>query len=278
MHPEPVTAFGYSVSVWNLCLLIGIVVGYAVLQLTFAAGPAGTARPRWLFGCWIATVYVGALGAQWFSYTFDLNTSLVPAPGTSILRYYFDPLAGPKVLYGAVLTLPLTLLAFSRRDFARYQMLLDRWTPAMLATLAVTRIGCFLQGCCYGRRDDMMGIVFPIGSPAYWHQIEEHVIRPGSLPAPVIPTQLLEAVALVVLAFGAWSEIRRGRGFVFAYSVALYSIARIGLEFVRDDPERNLFGFLSTSQWIALAILALFATWRLAAKYSSASQLSPSRL
>ena len=46
--------------------------------------------------------------------------------------------------------------------------------------------------------------------------------------------------------------------------IAAYSIFRFAIEFVRADVERNHYALLSTSQWIALALLAALAlhAWR----------------
>lgn len=278
MHPAPVQVLGVSLAIWNLFLLIAIAIGYVVLRLAFRSSES-SARPRWLFAMWLVTVYVGAVGAQLFAYAFDLNTSLLPPEGFSAARYYLDPLAGPKTLYGAVLTLPVSMLLFTRPwSWQRYGELLACWTPAMMATLAVTRVGCLLQGCCYGQRDDALGIVFPVGSPAYWHQVQEHLIAPGMLPLPVIPTQLLEAIGLAALCAWGLRWLRRGRAHLFAHGVALYSALRILLEVVRDDPERNHLWTLSTSQWIAFAILGIYVAWAWTSRQSTRLAGSPSRL
>jgi hypothetical protein len=35
----------------------------------------------------------------------------------------------------------------------------------------------------------------------------------------------------------------------------------VGLEFLRDDPERNFLGPLATSQWIGLVLLGSYGVW-----------------
>lgn len=252
--------------------LAAVGIGYVVLHLTRVPGYAG---PRWLLVWWIVTVYISAVAAQFFAYAFDLHTTLFPPRGVSATRYYLDPLYGPKTLYGAVVVLPATavLLAipWSRE---RYTAVLARWTPAMMATLATTRIGCFLQGCCYGRQQDLFGIVFPKGSPVYWGQVESHLIHVDSQPLPTVPTQLLEASVLWALALWAFFAVKQRTAHVFANGVAFYSAARVVLEFVRDDPDRNAFGALSTSQWIAAAVLVIYVVWRRTGTPSKAPQLS----
>ena len=56
----------------------------------------------------------------------------------------------------------------------------DLMAPSMALGLALGRIGCFLNGCCFGGvcPDDCQhwGVHFPAGSPAYARQLEEHQI------------------------------------------------------------------------------------------------------
>lgn len=263
MYPEPVHAFGVELDIWNVFFLIGVGVGYMVLLFALRIGTQQP-RPRWLPLRWIVTVYLGAVLAQLFAYLFDLNTSLRPPPSVSLWRYYLDPLFGPKTLYGAVVSLPLGI-AIIAVPWTRglYSYLLERWTPAMMATLGVSRIGCFFQGCCYGRRDDVLGTVFATASPVYYRQLNDGVITAGALPLPVVATQAMEAAVLIGLCSWCLWAIRRGRSHVFADSVAVYSLARFAMEFLRDDPERNALGPLASSQWIALVILAIYTAWRL---------------
>ena len=91
------------------------------------------------------------------------------------------------------------------------------------------------------------------------------------------PRLSFEAAALVGLA--AWSirQVVRRRPHVFAHGVVAYSAVRFLLEFVRDDPERNAFGPLSTSQWIALAIVGAFLAWQqLRSRQAVSARFSPS--
>lgn len=236
--------------------LVAIVVGYPVLVWALRVRCSGR-LPGWVPLRWLVTVYIAALGAQLFAYMFDLNTSAVPPPTMTWIRYYFDPLAGPKTLYGAVLFLPLAMLAVTgRRLGLSYMEGLDAWTPAMCVVLAVSRVGCALQGCCYGVRSNLFGVVFPPQSPVYYEQLGAGLIRPGDATLPVVPTQMLSAAVLFGLALWSALMLRRGARNLFPVVVTLYSLWRFAIEFARADPDRNAFGPLSTSQWIALAVLA----------------------
>jgi phosphatidylglycerol:prolipoprotein diacylglycerol transferase len=262
MHPQAVGLGGIEIAVWDLAFLIGLVIGYAILRQSLPLR-TNAPLPRLLLLRWIATAYVSAIGAQLFAYLFDLNTSAVPPPAIGWARYYFDPLFGPKTLYGAIVLLPLTAFAISVPwgDLG-YEESLDAWTPPMFAVLAACRVGCFLQGCCYGVRSDVMGVSFPIHGSLYYEQLRDGLISAGSPTLPVIPTQLVSAVVLIVLCLWSLGRLRRGRTGIFPHAVALYSLFRFAVEFIRDDPDRNFLGPLSTSQWIAVAILLVYVAWR----------------
>mgnify|MGYP005839973797 CR=1 FL=1 len=89
---------------------------------------------------------------------------------------------------------------------------------AMPLSLAVARVGCFLNGCCGGK---------PSGLP--WA-----VTFPGSNVA-VHPTQLYELVVdLAVFCFLLWARRKLRRGWdLFLLSVACYGAARFAVEFFR---------------------------------------------
>ncbi|MBN2715368.1 MAG: prolipoprotein diacylglyceryl transferase [Deltaproteobacteria bacterium] len=133
------------------------------------------------------------------------------------------------------------------------------WT--IMLGLAWGRMGCFLAGCCFGAvTHDHFGISFPKGSPASRHQWREGMLdtyREASLP--VHPTQLYEAIIAFVIAAVAYFVVRpkkRFDGQVFIFAMVSYAIGRFSLEFIRSD-ERGAFLGVTTSQWIAMAIVGV---------------------
>lgn len=262
MYPVKVHVLGATLSAWDLAFLAGVAAGYVVLRQSFALGQA-LRRPRLLALRWLVTVYVSAIGAQLFAYAFDRNTTLLPPDTVSWAAYYLVPFGRPKVLYGAILFLPVGLVPVSLpwRDLG-WRQALERWTPAMMAVLAAARTGCLLEGCCYGRRSDLLGLRFAAGSVVANDELHAGLIAAGKPTLPVVPTQLLSALALVGLCLWSRRAIRRGEHGVFVTAVALYSAFRLSIEFLRADPVRNAFGPLSTSQWFALGVLVVYGGWR----------------
>jgi len=113
---------------------------------------------------------------------------------------------------------------------------------AMPLSLAIARVGCFLNGCCGGK---------PSGLP--WA-----VTFPGSSTS-VHPTQLYEMVLdLAAFAFLLWARKRLRRDWdLFLLSLASYGLIRFVMEFLRvhADPNAAIF-FQSVSLTLFIACSA----------------------
>ena len=123
---------------------------------------------------------------------------------------------------------------------------------------AFGRIGCFFFGCCFGRRStSSLAVVFPAHSPAWYTQVREGVLPAEAVCSlPVLPTQLFEAAALLVLFVILLFVYRRARELTAGAYFFLYGIIRFGLEFLRDDPRAHV-GVLSIGQTISIGMILL---------------------
>ena len=149
---------------------------------------------------------------------------------------------------GAALGLPAVagLLLWYRKPAA---FLLDRTIPFLLLAMAFVRIGCFLQGCCYGVDTTFRwGVALP----------GENFLRH--------PVQMYESAFLLAL-FAVTVSWRSARpGSVLLTCALFYGAWRFGIGFLRADEMRNApFGW-THSQWIGLSVAVLAAPlliWRL---------------
>ena len=145
---------------------------------------------------------------------------------------------------------------------------MDCFAPSLVLGLGLTRIGCFLAGCCHGEPTGLpWGVSFPAGSQASYNPlcISDGVI-PGSVASlPVHPTQIYESMVGFLLFPVAWFLVKKRKftGQAFLIMIVLYSIARFCLEIIREDSDRGyLFGSatsgisISTSQFIGLVLIA----------------------
>ena len=79
---------------------------------------------------------------------------------------------GGLVVYGSVIGGLIAMLVWCRRNRMPIVPIADSITPAFFIGLAFGRLGCLLNGCCYGGVCDLPlpSIAFPAGSPAYMDQ------------------------------------------------------------------------------------------------------------
>ncbi|HUT52791.1 MAG TPA: prolipoprotein diacylglyceryl transferase [bacterium] len=177
---------------------------------------------------------------------------------------------GGLVFYGGFIASVLAGVVYIKRHQLPLALWCDLLAPVAMINLAVGRIGCLLNGCCYGKFAPGLwwGIVYPPSHPAL-----------GLAQMPVHPTPIYEVLAVLII-FGVlvlMSRHKKFQGQVFWAMVLLYAVARFILEFFRGDPRGTapLIG-LSTSQGIAVvagatAIIMLAWLYRKSVKGSRAS-------
>lgn len=147
--------------------------------------------------------------------------------------------------------------------------------------LFFTRIGCFLEGSCYGVVTQLpWGVCFPIRSVAYAGSLQERLVTSGEpLTPPLHPTQLYSATAgLCLFALALWLAPRkRFQGEVFFGGLLFYAVTRIFIDALRGDlgGETLFFGLLPTTQLITafLGIAALLGLGYLSWRFKRAGQV-----
>lgn len=208
---------GYKIDPYLKCLAFAI------------AGLAIVAR---LFGC-ISGVY-GALGRK-EAITWDTvkNTGIVFYGG----------------LIGMLITYRLMLL---RVGDIEKDSTLDILTVTIPLFHSISRIGCFLGGCCYG------SICRTPISILYTTDVMGEIVS-----AERIPIQLIEALLNFVLFIYLFSLFRKDdwhKQHIYERYLLIYSALRFILEFFRGDEIRGVVAGISFSQlvsifiWISLAI------------------------
>lgn len=134
----------------------------------------------------------------------------------------------------------------------------DLFAPGMVLGQAVGRAACFLNGDAYGSpTGSSFGIVYPPGTAAY----EQY----GS--QPLWPAEVWEGQwNLIVFALLLILKNRPlAQGTLFLSYVALYSLGRFALEFLRGDTPRYLFGW-TAAQWTSVAAVLVTVVLLLASR------------
>ena len=133
---------------------------------------------------------------------------------------------GGLSFHGGVLGALAAGWLFTRRRGLKFLELADVVAPAIALGYAFGRIGCFLNGCCYGRPTSLpWGVRFPC---ATW-------LDGRPITVPVHPAQLYASVAsLLIFVLLLWlRRFARRDGHIFLFFIILYSVYRFAIEFIR---------------------------------------------
>jgi phosphatidylglycerol:prolipoprotein diacylglycerol transferase len=154
-------------------------------------------------------------------------------------------------------------LSLRRQGLAVWPFL-DEAAPALGLGYFFARIGCFLAGCDYGKiTSSPLAVRFPPESFAYNDHVNHDLITPlADASLPVHPTQLYLSFTGLLLFFVIRAIPARGDGRRFVLYFVAYGVLRSLIEVFRGDAARGSVGWLSTSQFLALASsLVLVALW-----------------
>jgi phosphatidylglycerol:prolipoprotein diacylglycerol transferase len=210
----------------------------------------------------------GIVGARLF-YVIEYHSQFFQ-PGRTWLESLgavLNVAGGGLVVFGSLPTAALAAWRFAGRRGLSLPRLADCIAPGLLLGLSIGRLGCFLNGCCYGGPCDLPWAVrFPPESPPWLDQAARGLLPAaagGGVPwsLPVHPAQLYAAVDAVILAILAvcYTPLARRDGEVFALVLTLHPISRLLLEAIRVDEPPALGTPLSISQLMSLVLLALAA-------------------
>ncbi len=185
------------------------------------------------FTCWL--LLGGILGARIF-YVAQEWTFYASAPLEIVALWH-----GGLIWYGGFFGSAAAGWWYGRARGLAFLRMADQFIPFLAIGHAVGRIGCFLNGCCYGKpTESWCGIVFL-----------------GHREA-VLPTQLFEAAGLfvvyLILRQLQRPDILRRPGLVFSMYLVLYGALRFGLEFFRGD-QTIWWAGLTLQQGISIVVI-----------------------
>jgi len=161
------------------------------------------------------------------------------------LDYY---LANPvKILYfrqgglsflGGFLVAYFLCWLYARRTRISFWKYSDIAAPSIALGIGIGRIGCFLNGCCFGVVSENYGIKFPSlhMPPVYLQQLKDGLIASGSsCTLPVIPTQFYSSLyGFLIFFILLWMKRhKKYDGFLMLSFFILFSISRFTIEFFR---------------------------------------------
>ncbi|MDD5454911.1 MAG: prolipoprotein diacylglyceryl transferase [Candidatus Ratteibacteria bacterium] len=155
---------------------------------------------------------------------------------------------GGFIFYGGLFLSLVAVFIYTKKKKISFLSIADLFVPYAALGEAIGRIGCFLNGCCYGKPTALpIGKVFAINSPAFYHY--------GALP--LHPAQLYSSVFLFIL-FLVLKKIKTNQKFsgeTLLFYLILYPAFRFLLDFLRGDSLGIIFYGLTLFQVICAGIV-----------------------
>lgn len=154
---------------------------------------------------------------------------------------------GGLAFLGGFLLALLVVYIFSLRKKIPILRLFDVLAPGLSIGYAIARVGCFLNGCCFGVPTRWpWGLIFPPDALAYLTFPHVHIH----------PTQLYSLFSMLIV-FGLivylWKN-RKYDGQIFFIWLILYAVYRFTVEFFRFCPPELYVLGLDPGQVIALGM------------------------
>lgn len=251
MHPVLFKLGPLAVHAYGLMLATSFVLG--ILLAARRAQRAGIDQNR-IMDLGVLVAISAIVGARLFYVAFHLDEFRGHWTDT------FNPFQssgevgiGGLTLLGGVILATVTSYLYLRAKKLSFLRVADAVAPSLGLGIFLTRIGCFLNGCCFGVPCHLpWAMTFPYGSPAHYHY--------GSVP--LHPTQLYSSLGGLVmfLALLALGRRRHFDGYLFFSFLVFYGIGRILVDFVRYyEPSMVLVHLgsvaLSMNQGISLLML-----------------------
>jgi phosphatidylglycerol:prolipoprotein diacylglycerol transferase len=234
--------------------------------------------------CW--TMLCGIVGAR-VAHVLAFF-SLYAADPVSVLYIH----EGGLVFYGGFIGAALGIVGFAWRRREEPLKLLDLVAVGLPLAHAFGRLGCFLNGCCFGKiHHGALSVRFPFTSQAgqfhyghdhianehvrvlvynYWYQggtgqsfkdgmsdlLAQGLITQSDFATlPLYPVQLYEAAIniLVFVLLYRFFNRRKRAGTVATLYLLVYSVARFGMEFLRGD-DRMPVGPITMAQAVSIGL------------------------
>ena len=122
-------------------------------------------------------IIVGLIGARAF-YVIQKWESFADLSSKELLFKLVDMTQGGLVVYGSLIGGLVAGFVYLTLNKLSWRQVGDIVAPSMVLGLAIGRVGCLMNGCCFGGvcEADFPGLKFPPGSPPYTQQL-----RDGSL-------------------------------------------------------------------------------------------------
>lgn len=221
---------------FNICIALAVVCGILMFlkNSKHILSPLEQDTLLVLLGIDIPIMFVGAIIFNKIVSAvsvYDFFDTIFQYTGMAFIGGFLSGILGFGMLFMIIM-----------RNWKKLLSILNVATSAIIVGHIIGRLGCFLGGCCFGKPFEL-GLVFAEGSPAF--------LKYGT--TPLIPTQLIEIACLCIILV----VIQKKKENAFVFYIAMYSIARFLIEFVRGDDRGIGLYIFSPTQTVCIILIGI---------------------
>lgn len=232
---------GHEIPIYGLAAAIGIFVAVIYLKVNVRKRQFAD-LDRDLELAFLYALIGTAVGSKLLYLLIESGHIIENISKYGSIKTWYAYITGGFVFFGGFIGCIAALYIYSKRAGISFSHLLQLMLPAFPLAHAISRTGCFLTGCCYGKQAQVFfAVTYTCSNYA-----------PNGVP--LIPVQMIEAVYELLLFVLLWRDSKRsesGTKMLAEYCI-LYGTGRFILEFFRGDAYRGFIGPLSVSQVISL--------------------------
>ena len=238
MYPIIFTIGAFSLRSYGLMAAIGFLLAVWIVNRRKDYANVNSDQASALL---MTAIFAGLVGARIF-YVVQFYDKEFAGHFSRIFRVD----QGGLVFYGGFILATLSLIVYCRLKKLEFIRVLDLFTPAIAIAHACGRVGCFLNGCCYGKATSLP---WAVRYPANSYPAE----MTGN--AALHPAQLYEAAEMLVLFF-FFSYLLKNtrRGVPVSLYFIIYGVLRFLNEFSRGD-NPHLLNLFTPAQFIGLLLI-----------------------
>ena len=232
MHPTLIEIGRVAVRTYGFLLALAFILG---IWLSDKRAKKDGMSTEWLPDLSLIILISALVGARFFYVIYHLEEfkghildMINPIQSTGEIG-----IGGLSMFGGLILAILCSLVYIYVKKLPVWRIA-DVIAPSIMLGLGIARIGCFLNGCCFGEPShSCLAITFPPNSPAGY-------VFPET---PLFPIQLVAALKGFLI-FGillVGERLKRFYGFTFWLMLALYSVGRFTIDFFRYYEESMIF-------------------------------------
>jgi len=230
MYPVICKIGPFTIYSYGLMLAIAF---FVAATLARAQAKRQNINPDTIFNFTFTLFISGIIGARLFFVIENLDYYIKEPLEIIMLQH-----GGLSWFGGLICAIFVGAIILKKQKLGVYKIL-DLIVPFVALGQSIGRIGCLLNGCCFGRVSEN-GLYFPAHGEV------------------LIPTQIYSSLVLIfIFIFLRFLQNRPHRsGQIFFSYLFLYSLKRFFIEFWRADNDVILFG-LTLFQFISIAIFCI---------------------